>query len=86
MAVDKRTDQLMGHVESMLAIIDDMNQDMQSRIDEEKASGNPNEPRINFYLSQQKRLIKLTDMLEEEILEILIGIRNISGPIEYFEK
>ena len=86
MAVDKRTDQLMGHVESMLAIIDDMNQDMQSRIDEEKASGNPNESRINFYLSQQKRLIKLTDMLEEEILEILIGIRNISGPIEYFEK
>jgi hypothetical protein len=86
MAVDKRTDQLMGHVESMLQIIDDMKRDMQSRIDGENASGNPNESHINFYQSQQKRLIKLADILEEEILEILIGIRNISGPIEYFKE
>jgi hypothetical protein len=86
MAVDKRTDQLVGHVESMLQIIDDMKQDMQSRIDGENAGGNPNESRIHFYQSQQKRLVKLTDILDEEILEILIGIRNLSGPIEYFEK
>jgi len=85
MAVDKRTDQLMGHVEAMLQIIDDMNQDMQSRIDSENAGEHPSEPRINFYRSQQKRLLKLTDMLEEEILEVLISIRNISGPIEYME-
>ncbi|NMC47758.1 MAG: hypothetical protein GYA52_13105 [Chloroflexi bacterium] len=85
MAVDKRTDQLMGHVDVMLQIIDDMNQDMQSRIDNEKKNANPSEPRINFYLSQQKRLVKLADLLEEEILEILIGIRNLSGPIEYME-
>ncbi|NMB61849.1 MAG: hypothetical protein GYA18_05860 [Chloroflexi bacterium] len=85
MAVDKRTDQLMGHVEAMLQIIDEINHDMQSRIDTEKANENPSEPRINFYLSQQKRLVKLADLLEEEILEILIGIRNLSGPIEYME-
>ncbi|HOJ00099.1 MAG TPA: hypothetical protein PLL88_00655 [Anaerolineaceae bacterium] len=85
MAVDKRTDQLMAHVEAMLEIIDDMNQDMQSRIEEENASDAPNDSRINFYTSQQRRLVKLTDLLEEDILEVLISIRNISGPIEYFE-
>lgn len=76
----------MGHVEVMLQIIDDMRQDMQSRIDGENTRGNPNESRIKFYLSQQNRLVKLADMLEEDILEILIGIRNLSGPIEYFEE
>lgn len=86
MAVDQRTDQLMGHLEVMLQIIDDMRQDMQSRIDGENTRENPNESRIKFYLSQQNRLVKLADMLEEDILEILIGIRNLSGPIEYFEE
>ncbi len=84
MAVDKRTDQLMGHVESMLQLIDDMSQDMQSRIEKEEASATPNESHIEFYQSQIKRLDKLIGLLEDDILEVLISIRNISGPIEYF--
>lgn len=86
MAVDKRTDQLMDHVESMLQILEDMNQDMQSRINEEVGSESPNKSKITFYNSQIKRLLNLHDVLDEDILTIIIGIRNISGPIEYFKK
>jgi len=85
MAVDKRTDELMGHVESMLDIIDDMTEDMQSRIKKEEAKENPDESRIHFYQSQLTRLVKLNGLLEDDILEVMISIRNISGPIEYME-
>jgi len=85
MAVDKRTDQLMGYVESMMEVVDDMTEDMQSRIKKEKAKDTPDESRIHFYQSQLTRLDKLTGLLEDDILEVMISIRNISGPIEYME-
>ncbi len=85
MAVDKRTDELMGHVESMLDIINDMTEDMQSRIKKEETKDNPDESRIHFYQSQLNRLVKLNGLLEDDILEVMISIRNISGPIEYME-
>ncbi|MEL7654950.1 MAG: hypothetical protein C4545_05910 [Anaerolineaceae bacterium] len=86
MAVDKRTDQLMAHLESMIQILEDMDQDMQSRIDDENGCENPNKQRIIFYESQKKRLVNLHEILEDDVLTVLIGIRNLSGPIEYFEK
>ena len=85
MAVDKRTDQLMGYVESMMEVVDDMTEDMRSRIKKEKAKDTPDESRIHFYQSQLTRLDKLTGLLEDDILEVMISIRNISGPIEYME-
>jgi hypothetical protein len=85
MTIDRRTDQLMDHVESMLKIIEDMERDMQTRINEEKNDPNPSDSKISFYQSQQRRLAKLADSLEEDVLEMLIGIRNMSGPIEYFK-
>ena len=84
MAVDKRTNELMNHFEGMMDIIPDFRQDMLKRREEEQNSANPREARINFYNSQLKRLDNLENVLEEDVLEILIRIRNISGPIEYF--
>ena len=84
MAVDKRTNQLMGHFEGMMDVVADFRQDMLKRRAEEQNSENPREARVNFYNSQLRRLDDLETVLEEDVLEILIRIRNISGPIEYF--
>jgi hypothetical protein len=84
MAVDTRTNQLMTHFEGMMDIIADFRQDMLERCAAEQKSTHPREARINFYNSQLSRLDNLETVLEEDVLEILIRIRNISGPIEYF--
>ena len=74
----------MGHFEGMMDVVADFRQDMLKRRAEEQNSENPREARVNFYNSQLRRLDDLETVLEEDVLEILIRIRNISGPIEYF--
>jgi len=86
MAVDERTDQLMGHLEAMIQLLQEMDQDMQQRKVQETKKENPSKSKLEFYESQSKRLAALQNILEEDVLEMLIGIRNISGPIEYFQK
>jgi len=85
MAVDDRTDELMGHLEAMLQIADDINQDMKNRMKQEEKKEDSSKSKIEFYESQIRRLVHLHEILDDDVLTMLIRIRNISGPIEYFK-
>lgn len=85
-SADARTSVLINHVEEMLKLLDGIQADMDIYQKEEQAKDNPSSYKLNFYKSQSQRAQKLAQLLEEDAVYLVNGLRNLSGPIKYLRE
>lgn len=86
MPADVRINKLLGYVDEMLAILEEIQTDMKKNVGDENTQSNPDAHKIAFYQSQAKRASALSDLLEDEVITSLIGLSNLSGPIKYLKE
>ena len=85
-AADPRTQELINHIDEIFSLLKGIENDMVAFQDDEKNKQDPNPYKLNFYKSQQERAVKLAQILEEEPLFLVKGLRNLSGPIKYLRE
>ena len=83
MAADPRIHELMDHVEKMIELLTSIQEDMKAKELAESKRSHPDQSKISFFVSQFNRAEKAIDLLDEEMISILIGLNNLSGPILY---
>jgi hypothetical protein len=83
MAADPRIHGLMDHVEQMIQILEDIQKDMLELEKKENEDTDPDFHKIGFFKSQYKRARNAIDLLNDDLVTILIGLNNLSGPIKY---
>lgn len=86
MPADVRINKLLGYVDEMLAILEEIQADMKKNVGDENTQSNPDAHKIAFYQSQAKRASALSDLLEDEVITSLIGLSNLSGPIKHLKE
>ncbi len=82
-SADPRTQEIMNHLDEILSLIKGIEADMVAYQEEENQKPEPSKYKINFYKSQVARTTQLTQILENEVLFLTNGLRNLSGPIKY---
>ncbi len=85
MAADPRIHELMDHVDRMIELLTSIQEDMKAKEIAESKRSHPDRSKISFFASQFNRAEKAIDLLDEEMISILIGLNNLSGPILYME-
>ena len=85
-AADPRTQELINHMDELFTLLGGIKNDMLTFQQEENNKPEPDQYKLNFYKSQQERAEKLAQILEEEPLFLVKGLRNLSGPIKYLRE
>ena len=85
-AADPRIMELLNLIEEMVKILPNIKTDMEKYIKEEVSHPKPNRYKINFYEAQSDRVDVLVQMLENEVISKISGLRNLSGPIKYLRE
>ncbi|MDK2980310.1 MAG: D-proline reductase (dithiol) PrdB [Chloroflexota bacterium] len=85
-SADPRTLDLINHAEQMMELLQGIYEDMQVYQKDEEAKSAPSRYKLNFYKSQAQRAEKLSKLLEEEVVYMINGLRNLSGPIKYLRE
>lgn len=85
-SAEPRTQLLINEIDKMLKQLDEIVADMQNAQQAENAKTEPNAHKLSFYQSQMLRAKKLASMFENEAIDQVHGIRNLSGPIKYLRK
>ncbi len=82
-SADPRTQELINHIDEMLNLLKAIESDMKIAQEEESGKKEPSAHKINFFISQAQRASKLSNLLENEMIDQVHGLRNLSGPIKY---
>jgi D-proline reductase (dithiol) PrdB len=85
-SADARTLELITHIEEMMTLLQSIQADMENYQKDEQAKQVPSSYKLNFYKSQAERAKKLSNMLDEEAVYMVNGLRNLSGPIKYLRE
>ena len=85
MIADPRIQKIMGLIDQVLGMLEGIQKDMQRNVEEEQTKAAPDDHKIAFYRSQAVRAQSLSDLLEGEVITMLIGLSNLSGPIKYLK-
>jgi hypothetical protein len=83
---DQRITELMDHVEAMLSLVDDLDEQAAGRLERLAAQPAPDPHTLAFLNDLRKRLAGLNDLLEEDLIAALIGLNNLLGPVEHLLK
>ena len=83
---DPRTQALINLTDEMLVLLKGIESDMAIAQEEERQKKEPSEHKISFYTSQSQRVKKLSNLLENEAIDQIHGLRNLSGPIKYLRE
>jgi len=86
MTADPRIQEIMDHIDQVLGMLEGIQKDMQRNVEEEHTKVAPNDHKIAFDKSQAVRARSLSDLLEGEVITMLIGLNNLSGPIKYLKE
>jgi len=86
MAADPRIHKLMDLADEMIEVLEDIQRDMSDRAKTESKKPDPADGKIGFFNSQAKRAGSAIDLIDEDLITILIGLNNLSGPIKYMEE
>jgi D-proline reductase (dithiol) PrdB len=85
-SADPRTQALINHIDEMQVLLKAIVNDMASAQTLEMQKMEPDQHKINFYQSQSQRAMKLSKLLENEAVDQVHGLRNLSGPIKYLRE
>lgn len=85
-SADPRTQALINLIDEMQVLLKEIEVDMLSAQQSELNKKAPDHHKLNFYDSQAKRALKLSKLLEQEAVDQVHGLRNLSGPIKYLRE
>ncbi len=82
-SAEPRTQALINHIDQMLELLKGIETDMAAAQQEEHQKPTPDQHKSAFYISQAQRAAKLAALLENDAIDQVHGLRNLSGPIFY---
>lgn len=83
---DTRINSLIDHVEAMLGALENIATEAAQELESQNQGLAPDPHIISFVEDLRKRVHTLADLLEEDVINQLIGINNLLGPIQHLLK
>jgi hypothetical protein len=80
---DNRINQLLEHAEGMITILQEIQQDMQTRHALYSARPEPDPELLRSLKDSAGRAAALEMAIEDDLIGRLIGLNNLLGPLQY---
>lgn len=85
-SAEPRTQLLINGIDEMIKLLEEIVVDMQNAQQTENSTMQPDPHKLAFYQSQVLRARKLASLFENEAIDQVHSIRNLSGPIKYLRE